>query len=291
MQNLESLKHTIKTCEDLQSVVRTMKTLAAVNIRQYEEAVFALQDYARTIDMGLQVILSNNPTIAIRNQDSGSRIGVVLFGSDQGMCGQLNDRITQYAHTMLETMGVSISDVMALIVGTRAAGRLEDLNWPVLSGPDVPGGLDGITPCVHEILLTLDRWQHQQQVGQIMLFYSKHRAGVFLHPHMDRLLPFDEKWVSILREKSWPTRALPLTTMHPNHLFSSLVRQYLFISLFRGFAESLASENASRLRSMQNAEKNLEDRLSELQSQFSQERQLIITGELLDLVSGFESLQ
>ncbi len=74
-------------------------------------------------------------------------------------------------------------------------------------------------------------------------------------------------------------------------LFSALIRQYLFVSLFRGFAESLASENASRLASMQGAERNIEEWLGELNTRFHQQRQMSITEELLDIVAGFEALK
>jgi F-type H+-transporting ATPase subunit gamma len=74
-------------------------------------------------------------------------------------------------------------------------------------------------------------------------------------------------------------------------LFSMLIRQYLFVSLFRALAESLASENASRLAAMQGAEKNIEERLAALTLDFYQKRQMSITEELLDIVSGFEALE
>jgi F-type H+-transporting ATPase subunit gamma len=73
-------------------------------------------------------------------------------------------------------------------------------------------------------------------------------------------------------------------------LFRRLVRQHLFVSLYRAFAESLASEHASRLTSMQGAEKNIEERLGELWSSFHRQRQMSITEELLDIVSGFMAL-
>ncbi len=78
--------------------------------------------------------------------------------------------------------------------------------------------------------------------------------------------------------------------MNWDDLFSSVVRQYLFVSLYRAFAESLKSENASRLSSMQAAQKNIEERLTELNSQHRHQRQSSITSELLDIVSGFEAL-
>ncbi len=73
-------------------------------------------------------------------------------------------------------------------------------------------------------------------------------------------------------------------------LFSRLVRQYLFVWLFRACAESLAGENASRIAAMQAAERNIKDRLLALRSDYAMRRQTAITAELLDVVTGFEAL-
>ena len=70
-----------------------------------------------------------------------------------------------------------------------------------------------------------------------------------------------------------------------------MIRQYLFVSIFRAFAESSAAENAGRLASMQGAEKNIEAQLSDLNMQYHRQRQMSITEELLDIVSGFEALK
>ena len=78
--------------------------------------------------------------------------------------------------------------------------------------------------------------------------------------------------------------------MDGERLFTKLIRQYLFVSLYRAFAESLASENASRLASMQGAERNIEERLADLNAQFHRQRQMSITEELLDIVAGYEAL-
>jgi F-type H+-transporting ATPase subunit gamma len=70
----------------------------------------------------------------------------------------------------------------------------------------------------------------------------------------------------------------------------ALIREYLFISLFRACAESLASENASRLAAMQRADKNISDLLEQLHGTFHQLRQSGIDEELFDVISGFEAL-
>ena len=70
----------------------------------------------------------------------------------------------------------------------------------------------------------------------------------------------------------------------------AFVREYLFVSLFRACAESLASENASRLAAMQRAEKNIDELLEDLNRTFHRLRQSSIDEELFDVVSGFEAL-
>ena len=79
--------------------------------------------------------------------------------------------------------------------------------------------------------------------------------------------------------------------MASEKLLSSLIRQHLFIVLYSACAESLAGEHASRLVSMQVAEKNIKERLESLTATFRQQRQNQITEELLDVVSGFEALE
>lgn len=79
--------------------------------------------------------------------------------------------------------------------------------------------------------------------------------------------------------------------MEGRELFSALLRQHHYATLFQAVAESLASENAGRLSSMQAAEKNIQDRLAELGSRYHHRRQAAVTSELLDIVAGFEALQ
>jgi F-type H+-transporting ATPase subunit gamma len=96
-------------------------------------------------------------------------------------------------------------------------------------------------------------------------------------PQSFLLLPIEEEWLARIRARRWPSRCLPLFTMDWDRLFSRLIRQYLLVSLSRAFAESLASENDSRLSSMQGAERNIEEMLSQLHARFQRQRQMSIT--------------
>ena len=65
MESAESIRRTIAVTEELQSVVKTMKALAGVNIRQYERAAHAVAEYNRTVEMGLQIALQRLPAHAM----------------------------------------------------------------------------------------------------------------------------------------------------------------------------------------------------------------------------------
>jgi len=97
-------------------------------------------------------------------------------------------------------------------------------------------------------------------------------------------------WRRELAEIPWPTRNLPEIMGGKTTALRALIREYLFVSLFRACAESLASENASRLAAMQRADKNIDELLEHLNSTFHRVRQSGIDEELFDVVSGFEAL-
>jgi F-type H+-transporting ATPase subunit gamma len=268
-----------------------MKALAAVNIRQYEKAVESLAEYNRTIEMGLQILLRRRPeALALAKPEQTSRLGAVVFGSDQGMCGQLNDQIVSHAIATMNDLGAVPENRTLLAVGLRVGGRLEDAGQPVEESLSIPGSTAGITPMVQEIVMIMEEWHARRRIDQIVLFFNKYLSGASYRPHTLHLWPVDLDWLQNLEKREWPTRVLPTFTMDWNRLFSLLIRQYLFVSLYRAFAESLASENASRLASMQGAERNIEERLGELNAQFHQQRQMSITEELLDIVAGFTAL-
>jgi F-type H+-transporting ATPase subunit gamma len=190
----------------------------------------------------------------------------------------------------IRSSDLSAKDRVILAVGDRVAGRLQDEGQMVQAVFSVPSSITGIAGSVQDILVEIEEWNARQDIQRVLLFHSRHLSGASYEPRTVRLLPVDQSWLKRLRQKQWQGRALPLFTMDWDSLFSALIRQYLYVSLFRALAESLASENASRLASMQGAEKNIEDRLSGLNRQFHQQRQMSITEELLDVVSGFEAL-
>ena len=286
-----SLRRKINNAGDLQSVVRTMKALAASSIGQYEQSVRALGDYYRTVELGLGVCFRGTGSAALMTgatrQTAAGAIGAVVFGSDQGLVGQFNDVVADYA---IKTLAALPAKPEVWAVGERVHARLADAGLPLMGLFTVPNSVKAITPLVGQILVESDARRRQGEVTALHLFYNRPTSGPVYAPVSQRLLPLDETWRRKLAELPWPTGSLPEVMGGGTSTLRALIREYLFVSLFRACAESLASENASRLAAMQRADKNIDELLEDLNGTFHRLRQSGIDEELFDVISGFEAL-
>jgi len=129
-----------------------MKVLASISIRQYEKAVESLVDYSRTTEMGLQVALRNRAALVEAKTKQVERFyGVIVIGSDQGMCGQFNEQIASYTLKRLDNMGIPQQRRSVFALGSRAASRLESMGQPVDHFLPVPSSVEGIRTTVQDL--------------------------------------------------------------------------------------------------------------------------------------------
>jgi F-type H+-transporting ATPase subunit gamma len=285
-----SLRRKIDSAGDLHSVVRTMKALAASSIGQYEKSLLALADYHRTIELGLSVYFRNNAPLTdmvIRPKGKQAAISAIVFGSDQGLVGQFNDLIADFAVTTLASLP---GKTIAWAVGERVHARLDDAGIPLIALFPVPNSVKTITPLIARILVETETRRDHGETDELYLFYNRPTSSAAYAPVTQRLLPLDKTWLSGCATLPWPTANLPEIVGDATTTLRALIREYLFVSLFRACAESLASENASRLSAMQRAEKNIDELLKELKHSYHRLRQNSIDSELFDVISGYESL-
>lgn len=289
-----SLSRKITGAEDLQSVVRTMKAVAASSVGQYENSVRALADYSRTVELGLSVCFRAAGPVPADKKRAGPVVAVV-FGSDQGLVGQFNDVVAEFATQTLAKLSAEPEanpsakpEVWA--VGERVYAHFADTGQTPQTFFPVPGSVKAITELVGQILVEHEARHGQDREAALYLFHNRPASGAVYAPAAQRLLPLNEAWRSDLAILPWPNGNLPEIPADDTVTLRRFIREYLFVSLFRACAESLASENASRLAAMQRADKNIEELLEELRGTFHSLRQSGIDEELFDVISGFEAL-
>lgn len=305
---------------DLLSVVRTMKAMTASNIIQYERAVSSLGDYYHTIQLGLRACFNQTKRAGDTNDEAlivcgkPANLGVLVFGSDQGLVGQFNESLAEFVLTDLAKQG---DNAIVWVVGERLQSRLRQTHLILEQGFVLPKAINAITPLVSTVLLKMETYRAAGKIDQVAVYHNKPdstQSGAIFVPVKQRLLPLDKQWQEEIRLLPWPTNNLPevVVAHSPENTYNNkngssnatkshkdnshqqtqlaLIHEFLFVSLYRACAESLASENASRLAAMQRAEKNIEELLLKMKSQFNSLRQGGIDEELFDVISGFNAL-
>jgi F-type H+-transporting ATPase subunit gamma len=293
MQTLESLSRQIKGAGELKSIVRTMKAVAAANIGQYKGAVASLDNYYAAIAMGILAYLNERkidslPAVERMTEKKDSSVCAIVVGSDQGFVGQFNDSLTDFvSQTLSNTPGKK----EIWTVGTRIPVLLQDRKWEVVKNYPLPNSIGGITSLIGSILIDVEKAYDNEELNEFYIFHNKSKKDILYGPEVKGLLPFDEKWRQELTPYGWPANKIPEVIGRDKDTIKALIREYLFVTLFKACAESLASENYSRLSAMERAEKNIEELLDDANNAYHHLRQSSIDEELFDVVSGFEALK
>jgi F-type H+-transporting ATPase subunit gamma len=176
-----SLRRQIHSAGDLQSVVRTMKALAASSIGQYEKSVHALGDYYRAVELGLAASLkaSKPEAFAVERKgmpDAGD-IGAIVFGSDQGLVGQFNDMIADYA---IQTLSQFPGQSRIWAVGERVQTRLGNADVQIMGTYSVPNSVKAIAPLVSRIQVECEVNRVEGEVAPLYMFHNRPRSGFAL---------------------------------------------------------------------------------------------------------------
>jgi F-type H+-transporting ATPase subunit gamma len=290
--SVAALRRKITRAGDLHAVVRTMKALAAASIGDYERAVTALVDYDRMVSLGLgecfrQVRARPEAAFPLARARASDLIGAIVFGSDQGLVGPFNDVIAEHA---VATLAGQMGRPQVWAVGERVQSRLKDAGLDVQGVYAVPASAEAIAPLVAQIQIDSDTRRAKSGMTQVHVFHNRPMPGSLYEPVAQRLLPLDAAWQQSLAAVPWPGKVGPEVLDHGATSLRALIREYLFISLFRACAESLASENASRLAAMERADRSIKDQLEHLHDSFHRLRQGSIDEELFDVTAGYEAL-
>ena len=265
-----------------------MKSLAAVNIRQFERAVESLEQYKTVVDMGWTVLLRYGQPMPLKTESETAVC--MIIGSDQGMCGQFNEVLWPFAEEQVKTLKNQGLDITYWGMGEKINNVLQDTGVKEGELFPAPGSLNAINGRVQEVIQRIESWRATKNLEHVYMCHNMVSDQGGYSQVFQKVLPLDKTWAEAYISQEWPNRCLPMMGLPREALFKHLFSQYLFVSFYRAFAQSMASENAARLMAMQAAEKNILELEEDLQALFREQRQAGITSELLDIISGFEAL-
>lgn len=274
------IKQQIEQNQDLFKIISTMKNISIVNTTHFKRKVQAVRNYARTIESGFQILLKNLEGELIErltSQKPPRRTAVVMIGSEKGLCGEFNGSLLHF----FENSSLNDGETYLITIGQKLFSKL---------GAEEMFEFPHSSEAVSELLRDLFARFEEKKWGRLLFFHHQLQKGLQYKPVETTIFPLNIDWLKSLKEKPWPSRCYPLAMMaDKSALFYELTREWIFIAMYQALVESLASENVARLSAMEGAEKNLENRLSDLKADYQRERQEQITEELFDIFSDFEA--
>ncbi len=283
---LQALGKKIKTGHLLQSLIKTMKMLAAINALSYQKAAQGLMNYYRSLELGILACLQQSTQLVEsieRKKVVIRKTGAILFGSDQGMVGDFNDRIVDFALRELQHIS---GQKIVWSVGDRVHSRLKnERNLELKNSFHALASIENLLDLMTQLL---DQIEKESDLDQLYVFYNQSKSHTVFESHFQLLVPIDKNWLNqFFYKKTWPTQMIPEIVDNIEDTFTTLIGEYLFAGICKACITSLACENEVRLASMQTAEQDIEDFLEALQQQFNLERQNTIDKELFDVLAGF----
>lgn len=281
MSELATSRHKIESGKKIASVIRTMKVMASINVREYETAHIAALHYYVTVKRGLLACLNRIPKDT-RQQQKPIHTLAIVFGSEQGLVGQFNSDIATFVLPLVPNKTI-------IAVGERVGIECNERNMSVEKVFSMPNKSSSLTALVRDLLEYIERRVAQDKELEVVLFHNHSSPKTLYEPIQTKLIPLDIAWHEELSKTPWPTNQVPEIIEHSDEMIPSLLKEYLFITLARACSESLVAENKSRLVTMRRAEKKINECISDLEHTFNLLRQNAIDEELFDVISGFLS--
>ena len=290
METLDNLKKTLDTSKSIKQVVSTMKALSGANIKKYEKIVKILYTYKSNVELALQAVMMHNDKINInelefvgQSKNKKANNLVIVFGSNQGLCGRFNDKIANFLIDDIE----NIDNNKVIVVGERLSMLLSNTKLKIFKTIPVPNSIENISNTIYELLSIIEEEIENKTINKVFLYYTANDDTMNGTLTKNRLIPIDKKILENAQKKVWPTNNIPYWQIDTKTLIVDLLKQYIFVGLNDALVNSIASEQKNRLLTLQNAENNINDLIRTKNLEYNQKRQSTITNELLDVVTGY----
>ncbi len=280
--SIEHIEARLKGLKSIKEIVGSMKALSALSIRKAEEALPHIRAYTENIEDSLSQVIQYFPEALRTGFEGGKGRLYVVFTSEQGLCGLFNERIIDEAEKVLDDASAGL-----IVSGRKGYEEARSRGLPVLFHIGSPVSIDAVDIRVMNLARETYSIFSGKGFQALYLLFAYHRKKGDYLIIRTRVLPPPFKKIAGRQRR----RQAPLVYMAPEDILGSLVRQYMTVSLYRAFIESLASENASRLLSMERASKNIDEKFAELAELYNYLRQEEITNETIEIMSGFEALK
>ena len=289
MPSLKDIKKRIGSVKNTEQITKAMKMVAAAKLRRAQEAAVAARPYANKLHEVVSHLaqseeIDDQPLLKRRGAE---RALVVLMTADRGLCGGFNANVSKEAERFIRQNEEGFTDIDLMIIGRKGRDFLKNRIG------------DKITK-VHENITADATYKTAQLIGQeivdayceekydaVYVIYNAFQSAIVQIVTVERILPIQPKET----EEVMDTNIDYIYEPNQGVVLSQLLPKMVEVQLFRALLESGASEQGARMSSMDSASRNAADMIEKLTLQYNRARQAAITKELMEIISGAESIK
>ncbi|MHB1398527.1 MAG: ATP synthase F1 subunit gamma [Trichloromonadaceae bacterium] len=288
MPSLKSIKKRIGSVKNTSQITKAMKMVSAAKLRRAQEAVVAARPYADKMAQVLSSLAAREEAEAhpLLMERGKARALVVLLTADRGLCGGFNATVSKAAERFIRENHDGFGAIDLLIIGRKGKEYLK--SRPGLNVAKVYENITGSISYSTAALIGQEvvNWYVEEKYDAVYMVYNAFRSAISQDVTTTKLLPIVPKQVDegvhVAEYIYEPSRGEVLKEIMPKHIE---------VQIFRALLESVASEHGARMSAMDSASKNAKEMIGKLTLQYNRARQAAITKELLEIISGAESIK
>ena len=292
MSGLKEIKTRIGSVKNTEKMTKAMKMVSTARLRSAQNRILNLRDYAYALEEVLKdVVLSQrvqHPFLEQKTDQDFNKVLIVIMTSDRGLCGAFNGNICRFAEEQIQAKKYPHQDLFFIgkkghdyfkFRGVKSQGVIlnlvKDISYPLATK---------IAKDLMKNILSGD-------YDGVFMVYNEFKSVIAPRIVSERFLPFDlaSKRLSKTKESLLPQDML--FEVSPKELMDSLLNKYFSIQIYRYLCENVAAEHGARMTAMENASNNAKDMAEALTLKYNKLRQSSITTELIEVISGAESLK
>ncbi len=295
MANLKDIQRQIKSVSNTQKTTRAMKLVSTAKLRRAEELAKRSRLYAAKMNQVIAEIagrikcnkvggLDNRCFVEIENPKT---VDIVFVTADKGLCGGFNIQTIKAVKKLLAEYKAKNVKVRLRGIGKKGIEffkynevELFDSVANLSSKPDKESSDNFIISSVEDF--------KDGKIDALHIVYNGYKNMITQELHVDKILPVDSTQFECGEaEKSM----LEIESQDEEKMLDSLVNRYVQYAMYYSLIDSVAAEHSARMQAMDTATNNAKEMVKSLNVQFNKARQAAITTELIEIISGVESMK
>ena len=292
MPSLDDLKKRIKSVKSTQKITKAMKMVAAAKLRKAQENAEKGRPYS---DKMANIILnltksindpSNAPKLLVGTGKDQTHLCVVMT-SDRGLCGGFNSNICKLAKSYFKKIIKEKKDLKIITVGTKGLDQLKrEYGKFIIKKINFKNKKKIGFNEADEVGKLIIALFYKEEFDKCVLFYNNFKNVITQIPQAQQIVPAEEVDSSTNDDQRTPYEFEP----DEDEILDDLLPKNISTQVFKALLENAASEQGSRMTAMDSATRNAGDLVNQLTINYNRSRQAVITKELIEIISGAESL-